>query len=124
MRYGWLVLWALFLGIGILGTPAAAPSSMEGLLYSRLPLSFHLLGLPEVTLQTLGFSVLLFVWVRKRLRKRSGTAPPRKAIPRALQVVAVSMMVAAFAYMGYAVGALAGLFILSLIHISEPTRPY
>ncbi|HEQ72096.1 MAG TPA: hypothetical protein ENN69_06370, partial [Spirochaetia bacterium] len=111
MRYGWLVLWALFLGIGILGTPAAAPSSMEGLLYSRLPLSFHLLGLPEVTLQTLGFSVLLFVWVRKRLRKRSGTAPPRKAIPRALQVVAVSMMVAAFAYMGYAVGALAGLFI-------------
>lgn len=56
---GWLILWGLFLVIGILGTPAAAPSSLEGLIYSRLPLWYHLFGLPEIVLQTLAFSVLL-----------------------------------------------------------------
>lgn len=58
-RYGWLHLWLLFVGIGILGTPAAAPSSIEGAVYSKLPLWFHLLGFPEILLQTLAFSMLV-----------------------------------------------------------------
>lgn len=58
-RFGWAYLWFLFLGFGIIGTPAAAPSSIEGLVYTKLPLWFHFLGLPEITIQTLIFSLLV-----------------------------------------------------------------
>lgn len=68
---GWLIIWSLFLVFGILGTPAAAPSSLEGLIYSRLPLWYHLFGLPEVVLQTLVFSVLL----HRSIRPHPASAP-------------------------------------------------
>lgn len=58
-RLGWLIIWLLFIGIGILGTPSAAPSSIEGLVYSKLPLWFHLIGFPEILLQTLTFSLIV-----------------------------------------------------------------
>lgn len=64
-RYGWLYVWALFVGVGILGTPAAAPSSIEGLVYTRLPTWFHLIGFPEILSQTLAFSLLLRNSVKK-----------------------------------------------------------
>ena len=35
-----------------LGTPAAAPSSFEGVVYTRLPWWFHLVGLPEMLVST------------------------------------------------------------------------
>lgn len=56
---GWLWLWLLLIGIAILSTAAAAPSSIEGVVYTRLPLWYHLIGLPEMLLQTLLFSVLV-----------------------------------------------------------------
>jgi hypothetical protein len=58
-KRGWLYLWGIFLVFGILSTTGAAPSSIEGALYSKLPLWYHLLGLPEISLQTLTFSILL-----------------------------------------------------------------
>ena len=58
-KIGWLYTWALFVGIGILGTPAAAPSSIEGLIYTKIPLWFHLIGFPEILLQTLTFSLII-----------------------------------------------------------------
>ena len=58
-KSGWLKLWILFLGIGIIGAPAAAPSSIEGVVYSKLPFVFHFVGLPEICGQTLLFSVLV-----------------------------------------------------------------
>lgn len=58
-KYGWLYTWALFVGIGILGTPSAAPSSIEGMVYTKLPVWFHLIGFPEILLQTLAFSLIL-----------------------------------------------------------------
>ena len=59
-KSGWLKLWVLFLGIGIIGAPSAAPGSIEGIVYSKLPLAFHFVGLPEVCSQTLLFSVLVY----------------------------------------------------------------
>jgi hypothetical protein len=62
-RSGWLLIWVTFAGIGILGTFAAPAGSIEGLIYTRLPLSLHLIGLPELFLQTLILSYILFQWV-------------------------------------------------------------
>ena len=59
-KSGWLKLWLLFVGIGIIGAPAAAPGSIEGVVYSKLPLAFHFVGLPEVCSQTLLFSLLVY----------------------------------------------------------------
>jgi hypothetical protein len=60
---GWLTLWATLVVVGILSPYVAAPGSLEGLIYTTVPLSFHLTSLPEVVLQTLLFSAVLFYWV-------------------------------------------------------------
>ncbi len=64
-KKGWLYIWSLFIGFAIIGPSAAAPGSMEGLIYTKLPLYFHFVGMPEILSQTLAFSVLLFYWDRK-----------------------------------------------------------
>jgi hypothetical protein len=66
---GWLLLWATLAVLGILGPFVAAPGPLEGLVYTRLPLSFQLLSLPEVVIQTLLFSGLLFYWIRNPQRR-------------------------------------------------------
>src|SRR5512141_3375001 len=60
---GWLTLWVTLVVIGILGQFIGGPGSIEGLVYTRLPVWFQLTLLPEVFLQTLLLSVLLFYWV-------------------------------------------------------------
>ncbi len=65
---GALHLWGLLLGLAILGTAGPSPGSIEGVIYTKLPLKLHLLGLPEVVLQTLLFSVGLVRWCRKPAR--------------------------------------------------------
>lgn len=68
---GWrgaLELWGLLAGIGILSTSAAAPGSLEGVIYTRLPLAFHLFGAPEVYGQTLAFSLGPVGWHRRPSR--------------------------------------------------------
>jgi hypothetical protein len=62
-RNGWLTLWATLVVIGILSPYGAAPGSLEGLVYTRLPFPFQLTLLPEVVLQTLLFSIVIFYWV-------------------------------------------------------------
>ena len=62
-RRGWLVMWAVLVIVGVLSTFGPAPSSMEGMIYTILPLSFHLAGLPEVVLQTLLLAAILCYWV-------------------------------------------------------------
>ena len=49
--------------MGILGTPGPTAGSLEGMIYTRIPLWVQLRGLPEVLLQTLTFSWLLCHWV-------------------------------------------------------------
>jgi hypothetical protein len=62
-RWGWLRLWMVLVGIGILGTPGPTAGSLEGMIYTRIPVRVQLIGLPEVLLQTLAFSWLLCHWV-------------------------------------------------------------
>lgn len=57
MKNSWLYLWIIFAGLGIICTPGAAPASIEGVVYSQLPLEFHLKTAPELIVQTLLFSL-------------------------------------------------------------------
>ncbi len=70
-RRGWLCLWGLFLALAIIAPCAACPGSIEGIAYSKLPLSIFITGNPEVYLQTLAFSVLVYAWERRREKKIS-----------------------------------------------------
>ena len=99
-KRGWLILWGLLVTIGILSTPAAAPASIEGVLYTKLPLWYHLIGLPEITLQTLAFSIWLVWWERQSLHVPQAAA--RQENPLTTEVVR-AIMAACFAYIGYAV---------------------
>ena len=62
-RRGWLILWWLLLALGVLSTFGPAPGSVEGLIYTLIPARAQMLGLWEVLLQSLLFSVVLFHWV-------------------------------------------------------------
>jgi hypothetical protein len=63
-RTGWLVLWLVLVVVGILGTFGPAPGSLEGMVYTTLPLRFHLISLPEILVQSLLFAALLWYWVK------------------------------------------------------------
>lgn len=58
-KYGWLKLSIILCIIGIINTPGPAPFSIEGIVYTKLPLEFHLKGAPEILIQTLLFSYLV-----------------------------------------------------------------
>jgi hypothetical protein len=62
-KFGWLTSWGLLVIIGILSTYGPTPGSIEGLLYTRVPLLAHLRGLPEVLFQSLAYSLVLYYWV-------------------------------------------------------------
>lgn len=61
---GWLILWVTLVVIGIIGQFTGGLGSIEGLVYSRVPVPYQLMLLPEVFLQTFLLSVLLFYWIR------------------------------------------------------------
>jgi hypothetical protein len=95
-RSGWVQLWALMVGIGIVSTPAAAPSSIEAVIYTRLPLWYHALGLPEMLSQTLVFSWLVHLY----LRHPEGLV---RALPGSFAVLVRAVVGACVAFLGYAV---------------------
>ncbi len=68
-KNGWLTMWIVLVVVGIFGTFGPTPGSLEGMLYTVLPLSDHLRGLPEVLLQSLALSVMLFYWIRHADKK-------------------------------------------------------
>lgn len=61
-KYGWLKLWGLLVGLSILSTTAAAPGSVEGLIYTTIPIKKQMIGYVEVFPQTLLFSLIVFYW--------------------------------------------------------------
>lgn len=62
-KNGWLVMWAVLVIVGILSTFGPSPGSIEGILYTVIPLPLQVMGLPEVLLQALLLSALLCYWV-------------------------------------------------------------
>jgi len=67
-RYGWLRLWALPVGLSVLSTTGPAPGSIEGFIYTRIPVASQLKGYIEVLPQTLLFSLMVFYWYKRPQR--------------------------------------------------------
>jgi hypothetical protein len=68
-KNGWLVMWITLVVIGILSPFGPSPGSIEGMIYTTLPMELHLTGLPEVLLQALILSALLYYWVNHPQKK-------------------------------------------------------
>jgi hypothetical protein len=62
-RRGWLTLWLVLLIVGIFSPFSSAPGSIEGIVYSTLPMWFHLMSLPELMIQSFLLAVLTHYWV-------------------------------------------------------------
>jgi hypothetical protein len=62
-KNGWLLMWLTLVVIGIIGPFGPTPGSLEGMLFTTFPWSVHLRALPEVLLQSLLLSSILFYWV-------------------------------------------------------------
>ena len=64
-RNGWLVTWWLLVALGILSTFGPASGSVEGAIYTTLPIldQFFSGGMLEILTQSFLFSVLLYHWV-------------------------------------------------------------
>lgn len=62
-KKGWLVQWWLLVALGILSTFGPAPGSVEGMLYTVIPVSQQMTGWLEVVPQALLLSAILFYWV-------------------------------------------------------------
>jgi hypothetical protein len=63
-KNGWLVMWWLLVGLGILSTFGPTPGSLEGMVYTTIPILGQMRGWLEVVPQALLFSLLLWYWVR------------------------------------------------------------
>jgi len=62
-KKGWLIMWISLAVIGILSTFGPAPGSIEGLIYTNLPLNGQLPVLTEVLTQSFFLSVITYYWV-------------------------------------------------------------
>jgi hypothetical protein len=80
-KYGWLKLWGLLVGLSILSTTAAAPGSIEGFIYTTIPIKKQVIGYIEVIPQTLLFSIMVYYWYKN----------PKKAW-NIVSIVAVSLI--------------------------------
>lgn len=68
-KYGWLTMWLVLVIVGILSPFAAAPSSIEGMLYTVLPMWFHITNFPEILVQSGLLAWLTHYWVNHPEKK-------------------------------------------------------
>jgi hypothetical protein len=68
-KYGWLTMWLVLVIVGILAPFAAAPSSIEGMLYTVLPMWFHFTNFPEIFIQSGLLAWLTWYWVNHPEKK-------------------------------------------------------
>ncbi|ADN02489.1 hypothetical protein [Spirochaeta thermophila] len=66
--YGWLTLWLLVLGLSFVSTIGPTVGSFEGFIYTKFPIPYHLLAIPEAVVYSFGFSYLLCAWYRRPRR--------------------------------------------------------
>ena len=62
-KNGWLLMAWMLIGIGIFGTFAAPAGSLEGFIYTTMPLRMQVRGYLEIVTQALLLSALLCFWV-------------------------------------------------------------
>ncbi|MCP3928556.1 MAG: hypothetical protein GY705_05580 [Bacteroidetes bacterium] len=63
-KNGWLKFWTLTFGLSYLLTISAATGSFEGIIYTNIPLKYHLIGLPEILLYVTLFTVFMWGWYK------------------------------------------------------------
>lgn len=68
-KNGWLITWLVLVMLGILSPFAAAPGSVEGLLYTKMPVALQISGWAEIMTQALLLSVILYYWVNHPEKK-------------------------------------------------------
>ncbi|MCE7982617.1 MAG: hypothetical protein DYG89_15640 [Caldilinea sp. CFX5] len=68
-KQGWLILWFVLVVVGILSPFGPAPSSIEGMIYTILPMWFHIIGLPEVVIQAFLLALLSYYWINHPEKK-------------------------------------------------------
>lgn len=86
---GWLLLWGLMVGLAVLSPTGPAPASIEGFIYTKIPISQQALGYFEVVPQTLAFSILVVAWNRR----------PRRAWT--IVMIGLTLIVALMSTLGY-----------------------
>lgn len=69
-KYGWIMLFSIIYGLTCIGSVNATPGSIEGFIYTEVSIKEHLVGMPEVIVQALGFSMLFWLWERRAEAKR------------------------------------------------------
>lgn len=82
-KNGWLILWWLLVGLGILSTFGPAPGSVEGMIYTVLPLRGQITGWLEVIPQAFLLSAILSSWIKK---------PDRRWVNRTLTIVFIILL--------------------------------
>lgn len=68
---GMLVLFGALWGISILGSVAPMPGSIEGVIYTEIPLLAHVIVLTVAAVEVLVFSRLFLLWERQSSVERS-----------------------------------------------------
>lgn len=68
-KNGWLIMWWALVVFGILSTFGPPPGSVEGMIYTVIPISDQLTGLLEVVPQALLLSVVLHYWVNHPVKR-------------------------------------------------------
>jgi hypothetical protein len=71
-KNGWLPIWLVLFIVGVISTFGPSPSSIEGLIYTNVPLYFHVIGLPEVAVQSFLLAYLTHFWVTHPEKKWLG----------------------------------------------------
>jgi hypothetical protein len=56
-------MWIVLVSLSVLSTFGPSPASIEGILFTKLPLRIHLIGLPELLLQSFLLSFVVYHWV-------------------------------------------------------------
>jgi hypothetical protein len=64
-RGGWFTMWVMLVLVGIFSTFGPTPGSVEGMIYTTLPIRGQLFGLIEVLLQSLLLSIVTTYWVSR-----------------------------------------------------------
>jgi len=64
-NYGWLKLWGLLVGLAVLSTAGPTPGSIEGMIYTKIPVADQVSGYIEVLPQTLLMSLGVYYWYKR-----------------------------------------------------------